>query len=279
MRIGGNILKEYKDVEEWLAIVKDLNYSTVLSPVSKENATEDEIEAFLLCAGDNDITIGEVGVWNNPISPKEDERLQAIAYCKRRLALAERLGANCCVNVGGAKGDVWSGCYKGNFSHETYTQLVETIQEIIDAVKPTKTFFTIEPMPWMVPHSPEQYLQLIKDVDRQAFGVHLDFVNMINNPERYALRDEFIDHCFDLLGPFIKSIHLKDLKGFEEFPCHLEECPPGDGDIDLGKVLVNCEAIGEDVSVFVEHMDAYEDYKKAVAYVRALAREVGVTIK
>ena len=33
MRIGGGIVKPYNNPEEWLVQVKDLNYSTVLSPV------------------------------------------------------------------------------------------------------------------------------------------------------------------------------------------------------------------------------------------------------
>ena len=38
-------------------------------------------------------------------------------------------------------------------------------------------------MPWMIPDSPDENLQLIKDVNRKAFAVHLDFVNMINSPK------------------------------------------------------------------------------------------------
>lgn len=278
MRIGGNILLPYEHPDEWLKIVRDLGYSTVLSPVKKENATEEEIKAYVTHARQHNITIGEVGVWNNPMALDADVRKEAIDYCIRRLHLADELGANCCVNIAGARGEGWASLYEDNYTDDTYALVVDTIREIIDAVKPTRTFYTIESMPWMVPDSPEQYLKLLKDVDRSAFGVHLDFVNMINSPKKYAQRDAFIKSCFDLLGPHIKSIHLKDIKFTEVIPCHLEECQPGYGDLNFGKILQWCEGVDTDISVFVEHMSQQEDYKQAVKYIRDIAKTVHVHV-
>ena len=36
------------------------------------------------------------------------------------------------------------------------------VGQIIDAVKPSRTFYTLEPMPWMYPDSAESYAGLIK---------------------------------------------------------------------------------------------------------------------
>ena len=74
-------------------------------------------------------------------------------------------------------------------------------------------------MPWMIPSGPEEYLQLIKDVDREAFAVHMDFANMINGMDRYHNREAFLDRCFALLGPYIKSVHLKDVILKPGLPC------------------------------------------------------------
>jgi len=43
---------------------------------------------------------------------------------------------------------------------------------IIDAVQPTRTFYTLETMPWMYPDSPQSYLRLLQAVDRRQFAVH-----------------------------------------------------------------------------------------------------------
>lgn len=136
----------------------------------------------------------------------------------------------------------------------------------------------MEPMPWMVPDSPEQYLQLLKDVDRKAFGVHLDFVNMINCPKRYVFRDSFIKHCFDLLGPYIKSIHAKDIIMENEYTTMLKETMPGQGTINFQKVAALCEKLGKDTTVFVEHLPDFESYKKAATYLREQAILAGVSV-
>lgn len=70
----------------------------------------------------------------------------------------------------------------------------------------------------MVSSSPEEFLQLIRDVDRKAFGVHLDLTNMINGIKRYNNREAFLDQCITLLGPYIKSIHMNDAALKKNYP-------------------------------------------------------------
>ncbi len=64
-------------------------------------------------------------------------------------------------------GEQWDWIYRDNYEADVYALIVDSVREIIDAVNPKRTFYTIEPMPWMVPDSPDQYLQLLKDVDRK----------------------------------------------------------------------------------------------------------------
>ena len=90
------------------------------------------------------------------------------------------------MNVSGSKNpEYWAGPHKDNLTAETFDQVVEITRKIIDAVKPTRTFFALEAMPWAFPDSTETYLQLLKAIDRKQFGVHLDPVNMITSPRDY----------------------------------------------------------------------------------------------
>ena len=57
---------------------------------------------------------------------------------------------------------------------EVSADVETTVREIIDAVRPTRAFYTLEPMPWAYPDSVDSYLRLIAAIDRRAFGVHLD---------------------------------------------------------------------------------------------------------
>src|SRR5206468_11369333 len=76
----------------------------------------------------------------------------ALAYWQEALRLADRIGARCCVNVAGSLGTSWAGPAAANFSHETFRRIVETTQLSIDAVRPERTFYTLEIMPWIQPY-------------------------------------------------------------------------------------------------------------------------------
>ncbi len=278
MRIGGEIKKSFRNPEEWLQRVKEMRYSTVLTPVDLDTPAE-ERKAYVALAEGNDIIIGEVGVWRNPISLNPVEAKQNKEYCKKRLALAEELGANCCVNIAGSRGELWDGPYKENYDEDVYTLIVDTTREIIDSVQPVRTFYTLEPMPWMLPDSPESYLKLIRDIDRRGFAVHLDFINMINCPERFLKRDAFIEECFTKLGPYIKSIHAKDVIMEKAYPCVLHEVMPGKGSVDYRKVVRLCERLGRDTTVFVEHLDSHEEYLEASGFLREMAEAEGIVVR
>ena len=268
MRIGGSVMKPYHSPSEWLEQVKELNYSAVIFPVDS-SAPKAVVQDFLKCCQDNDLLIGEVGVWRNVMSQTEGEK--HIEYAVRQLELAEEVGANCCVNIAGSWGDVWDGYHPAQGTKAFYDAVVETTQRIIDAVKPKKTCFSLEPMPWMAPESPEEYLQLIKDVDREGFKVHLDFANMINGLERYRHSEAFVRKCFELLGPHIRSIHAKDLLIDDHIlPVCIREVPPGEGSINLKLALQLARELPGDIPVFVEHLDSHEAYLAASQHMHKL---------
>ncbi|MDR2571997.1 MAG: sugar phosphate isomerase/epimerase, partial [Oscillospiraceae bacterium] len=119
MRLGGGIVKAYNDPEEWILRVKELGYSAAVSPINT-GASKEEIAAYRDIAKQNDVIIAEVGAWSNPVSPDDNTKKQALQYIKNQLALADEIGANCCVNICGARGEVWDGFYSDNYTKDTY---------------------------------------------------------------------------------------------------------------------------------------------------------------
>lgn len=279
MRLGGSVMKPYNSPKEWLAHVKELGYSAVIFPV-ESTAPLSVIREYEQVCRDNDLLIGEVGAWRNVMARDEKERAANMDWNIRQLELAETVGANCCVNISGSFAEMWDGYHPDLDTKETWDLVVSNTQKIIDAVKPTRTSYSLEPMPWMVPESPEQYLQLLKDVDRPAFKVHLDYCNMLNSIERYRHASEFITHCFDLLGENIVSIHAKDALIVQgALPVNINEIMPGKGSIDLSLVTKLAHQLGDDIPVFVEHLDTHEDYLQAAAAMREAARKANVPVK
>ena len=279
MRLGGSVMKPYNSPKEWLAQVKELGYSAVVFPVDS-TASAATIREYADVCRDNDLLIGEVGAWRNVMSLDPKERESNLDWNIRQLELAETVGANCCVNISGSFAEYWDGYHPDLDTKETWDLVVSNTQRIIDAVKPTNTAYSLEPMPWMVPESPEQYLQLMKDVDRPAFKVHLDYCNMLNSIERYRHASEFITHCFELLGPHIVSIHAKDALIVQGgLPIVINEIIPGAGSLDLSLVTKLAHDLGDDIPVFVEHLDTHEQYMQAVAAMRQATKKAGVPVK
>jgi len=279
MRLGGSIPKAYTTAEAWAEDCRRAGYYACTCPINYE-ASAEEKKHLLEVAEKNNILLAEVGVWKNTLSLNPEELRANMEYAKKQLAFADEMGISCCVNISGARGEVWDGWYPDNYSPATYELIVDSIREIIDAVKPTRTFYSIEPMPWMVPSSPEEYLKLIRDVDRPQFAVHMDFINMINSVERFLHWESFIRDCFVKLAPWVKSVHIKDVS-LDQYalPCCLRECAPGDGDLDYARVLhIIRETMPAQMPVLLEHMTTMEEYEISSRFVTELARKENIAI-
>ncbi len=278
MRLGGPLFEEYCDPGEWVAALRRLGYSAAYCPVdgSEDDAT---ISAYVEAASAAGIVIAEVGAWSNPISPDEATRRQAIALCQERLALADRVGARCCVNIAGSRGAQWDGPDPANLSEETFDLIVETVREIIDAVRPTRTCYTLELMPWVWPDSADSYLCLIEAVDRPRFGAHLDPVNWISSPQRYYANGALIRESIAKLGPHIRSCHAKDTLLSGKLTTHLSEVRPGLGALDYRAYLQALSGLDPDMPLMLEHLTMAEDYVAAVAYVRSVADAEGLSFR
>ena len=278
IRLGGPVFEKTDDPEKWAAAVRALGYRAAVCPIG-EDADDATVAAYARAAEKADIVIAEVGAWSNPMSEDVKERLLAREKCIRRLDLADRIGANCCVNIAGACGPIWDGPYAANLTKETFERIVETTRDIIDAVKPTRTFYTLEAMPYILPTGPEEYLELIRVIDRPRFGVHLDPVNMISSPQRYFANTHFIQECFRLLGPHIKNCHAKDIVLRPKLTVHLDEVAPGLGALDYRTFLRQLDKLGDpNVGLILEHLPTAEEYVGAAAYIRTVATEEGIEL-
>jgi len=278
MRLGGPTHEDHGgDPDVWIAELKRLGYSAAGCPIGAD-ADDATAARFASAAAAADVVIAEVGAWSNPLSADDAERKKATAFCQGQLALAERIGARCCVNIAGSRGAKWDGPCPADLTGETFDMIVESVREIIDAVKPTRTFYTLEPMPWMFPDSADAYLKLIAAIDRAAFAVHLDPVNIINCPQRYFDTASVLRECFAKLGPHIRSCHAKDIGLGENLTVHLSEVPPGEGGLDYGVFLTELDQLDPDMPLLLEHMAA-DQYAPAAEHIRTVARQVGVTIR
>ncbi len=276
LRLGGPVFETVRDPQSWVQAVRRLGYTAAYCPVGAD-ADDDTVRAYERAAKKADIVIAEVGAWSNPISPDEPTRKAALEKCRGQLALADRIGARCCVNITGSRGTQWDGPAAENFTEETFDRIVETTRGIIDDVKPTRTWYTLETMPWAYPDSADSYLRLIKAIDRERFAAHLDPVNLVCSPQRYYGNGKLIRECFEKLGPYIKSCHAKDIYLHAKLTTHLDEVRPGQGGLDYPTFLRELNTL-TGVPLMLEHLPNAEEYRQAAEHIRSVAHEVGVPI-
>jgi len=142
MRLGGQVFESYDTPDQWVSAMRRLGYRAAYCPVDA-GASVEVIRAYAAAAAQADIVIAEVGAWSNPLSADAETRRAALATCQEQLALADAIGARCCVNIAGSRGERWDGPHPANLTSETFELIVDTVRAIIDAVKPTRTFYTL----------------------------------------------------------------------------------------------------------------------------------------
>ena len=277
MRLGGPVFNDQKDPESWVAALRKNGYRAAYCPV-QASAGKEEIWAYAQAAQQADILIAEVGAWSNPLDENEEKRRRAVEYNQQQLALADEIGARCCVNIAGSRGEKWDGPDPRDLTPDTFDLIVETVRKIIDAVKPTRAFYTLEPMPWMYPDLPDSYLDLIKAVDRERLGVHFDPVNWINCPRRYFDNGAFLRECFEKLGGRIVSVHAKDTRMGSNLTVHLDEVRPGLGELDYPIFLTELARLPADTPVMLEHLAEEEAYIQSAGYIRSVAQGLGISL-
>lgn len=276
VRLGGPIFLKSTDPRDLAREHRRLGYSAAYCPNAK---AEDSalIKAIVDGFAAEDVVIAEVGAWKNMLSVDAAERKANMEYIASRFALAEAVGARCCVTIAGSYNPKsWFGPHPKNFSKEFFDATVENVRTLVDGLKPKRTRFVIEMMGWSVPDSPDEYVRLLKAVDRKGFGVHLDPCNGINSPERFYRNAAFIEECFRKLGPQIVSCHAKDLDWNIEMNVHFREVIPGRGEIDYRPYLRGLAALPHQPPLMLEHLKTAEEYLEGATHIRKVAAELGV---
>lgn len=273
IKLGGPVFKKYNNPDEWISALNELNYKAAYCPVQPGTGSE-EIKQYKNAAQKANIVIAEVGAWSNPIDPDDLKSKAAIEKCINALQLADEIGANCCVNISGSRNpEKWAGPHPENLTPETFDLIVETTRKIIDAVNPKNTFYALETMPWAYPDSVESYEKLLKAINRERFGVHLDPVNLIVSPQLYYKNGEMITEAFKKLGPFIKSCHAKDILLLEdELTPHLPEVRAGLGNLDYAVYLKELSGL-KNIPLMLEHLNTEAEYSQAAIYIRSVAEK------
>ena len=278
IRLGGPCFAKTEDPEELALAHRKLGYRAAYCPGVALKDT-DRIKALSEAFAKHDVVIAEVGRWCNLLEADAEKRRKNLENVTEGLALAEAVGALCCVDIAGSFSKTsWFGPDPDNLSAKFFDGAVENARKIIDAVKPKRARFCYEVMGWGLPDSPESYAKMIKAVDRPAFAVHLDPCNLVNSPEKFYHNTALLNECFDKLGRWIVSCHAKDLTWDVEMNVHFREVAPGKGSLDYTTYLKRLAALPHNPPLMLEHLATAEDYAGAREHIFEVGRAAGLNI-
>lgn len=270
LMLGAPVFVKSTDPAELAREHKRLGYAAAYCPPAKLEETK-RIRAIEKAFAAEQIVISEVGRWVNLLDADPVKRAANLKTVTAGLALADEVGARCCVDIAGSFHEkVWYGAHPKNLSREFFDAAVENARKIIDAVKPKRAKFAYEMMGWAIPDTADSYLRLIKAVARPAFAVHLDICNAVNSPEKLFNNAALSRECIARLGKWIVSCHAKDLSLIPEMNVHLVEVIPGRGEIDYKAFLTALRSLPAPVPLMLEHLKTAEEYAEAAKYIRAI---------
>ncbi len=276
IRLGGPSFVKTDDPEELARVHRKLGYSAAYCPNIPLNDSP-RIRATADAFAKHDVVIAEVGRWVNLLDANPERRRKNLETVTDGLALAEAVGARCCVDIAGSfNSSVWYGPHPDNLSRQFFDAAVENARKIIDAVNPTRTTFSYEMMGWSLPDGPESYLKLIRAIDRKAFAVHLDPCNIVNSPQKFYRNADVINGCFDKLGKWLVSCHAKDLNWDVEMNLHFREVIPGRGSIDYATYLRRLAELPRQPPLMLEHLSKPEDYDQGRNHILQTGAKIGI---
>ena len=274
MRLGAPVF-HFSTPEEWAQTHIKKGLGAAYWPLA-EGVDIKEEDAFIQAARDHGLVIAEVGIWNNLLDRDPVKREANIQYAIARLRTADRVRARCCVNISGSRSDFWDGPHPDNLSTKTFDEVVQITRRIIDEAAPEHTYYTLEPMPWMLPYDVQSLQKLMAAVDRKHFAVHVDMCNLVNAFDKVYRTGELTRGFFEAFGPHIRSVHAKDtLLQEKRLTLHIDEAIPGQGVFDYETLLKECHKLG-DIPVMAEHLETEAEYDQAAGFLLAKAEELGI---
>lgn len=278
IRLGGPVFLKSEDPDDLAREYRRLGYSAATCPKATADDTA-RVGAIVKAFAAHDVVIAEVGAWVNMLDPDSEKRRKNLKYVTDRLALAEAVGARCCVDIAGSyHPTVWYGLSPKNYTQTAFDATVENCRSVIDAIKPTRTKFSIEMQVGLQPQGLDGYVKLIKAVDRKSFGVHLDVCNGIDSPDVFYRNGDYIRECFRKLGPWVLSCHAKDLAWVPDgYNLHFAEVIPGRGEVDYRVYLSELAKMPVETPLILEHLKDAEQYEEGKKHILKVGAELGLS--
>ena len=189
------------------------------------------------------------------ISPDESIRRAGVSGAQAIIKLAAKLG----VSVSGVRptslhpnGDWWP--HPDNYAPETEDRLVRSLKEILQVADDYGVNIALETHVTTMLDSPQTIKRVIERTESNRLKVNIDPVNFMGDLRTACNPTETINEVFDILGPYVDTVHVKDFYFEERLVVHITETVIGTGLMDLDTVLRRSDEVLGDGYVVIEHL-------------------------
>jgi sugar phosphate isomerase/epimerase len=277
MRLGG-ILHRPENIQELDALVPTLDtygLSAIAAPIRLADMSDDEVVAFGQRAKELDLVIAEAHFLVNLLTRDADLRAARIRDLRHLLRKADLMG---CLGVIGFVGtidpvDRIGRPHPYQYTDECKREFRDVVLTVLDGLDLGTCHYMIEGSPKSFFYAPEEIAQFISSVDHPRFSLHLDQMNMVSQSTYFHTTD-LIDSTFKLLTPYIRGVHLKDIRwDWEYLFLKFDEVLIGDGVLDYPTLLKHLSKLPVDTPTMCEHLDSEAKYAVNYARLHKLARD------
>jgi len=168
--------------------------------------------------------------------------------------------------------------HRENHRPESMERLIDTLRPIAAQAAAAGVLLVMETHATSIMDSPEACRAVIEAVGVPKLRLTMDVVNHFQTLRQVYSSGARIDYIFDSIGDIAPVAHIKDIIVQPKHVLHLDETVPGEGELDIGRLLRRFQALHPHGYGLIEHLPI-DRVPLAVTNVRRIAAECGVPIE
>lgn len=198
-------------VADYAALLKKEGYEAIQLAIPKaftgiesySDITEKLCEEIHEEFAKQDIEIAVLGCYMDLGNPDEEIRTQAVKTFKNCLRFNQIIGAR----VVGSE-TAYPHLSKWE-KHHWFPHMMDSLKELRDEAERLDVWMAIEPVGWHPLEDAETARDVLRELDSDHVKIIFDPANVLERPLE-IVQPAYWRRCFELLGDFIETIHLKD---------------------------------------------------------------------
>ena len=244
-----------------------------VSPQAFGDLTPSQVRAECRRSGVAVSSMWARGIRPGMTDPAEIER--GLAALEETLRIAREIDCPVVCTGGGHPGGYTLNV--GNRRPGLLEEVIECWRRAVPLLERYDVYLSVETGIHTSVHKPDHYAEIFQRIGSKYVSLTMDVVNMLSAEDYYDQHPK-IDALFDRARGYVTSAHLKDIVHEERLHTHLNEAAPGDGHLDWEHVLAHLDrALPSWGTGFIE-ATPWDAMPRAVAFVKARARAVGMPI-